>query len=289
MSIGPPPKVAIIIPTHDRPEYLAEAVRSARAQTHAQLQIAISDDGSTNPELLALLDHYEDEGLMVFRHPRGGIGSSLNAAVRAVDADYVLRLDDDDLIDPPYVEEAVSVAEADPEVGIVYCRATVFGKIDEPWELPDFKIGRILFDNLIFATALVKRDDWLTVGGYDETMRDGREDHDFILRILGLGRRVERLEGRYFHYRRHGGASVNDAVGADREALIRAHSAIFRNNINLYADHAEEFWRLLFLQVDEVNNFRHRYQKMEKIRREHPRLVNFTKASRRTLRSWFRH
>lgn len=277
--------VTLVITTHERAAHLEQAVAAARAQTYPELEIVLSDDGSTDPALMRLLDRFEEEGLRVLRHRRGGIGASLNAAVRATSSRYVMRLDDDDLIDPPYVAEAVAVAEADPGVGIVYCRATVFGAQEGPWPLPDLDMGRILYDNLVFATALVRREDWLAVGGYDESMREGREDHDFVLRILGTGRRAVRLEGTHFHYRRHEGGSVNMAVGASREALIRAHATIFRNNLPLYAEHAEDFWRLHFAQVDEVNDLRHRYRRLEELRGAHPRLLAAARRVRAGLRS----
>lgn len=273
-------RVALIILTHDRHRFVEEAVAAARAQTYPHLELIISDDGSTDPSLLRLLDAFEAEGLTVLRHPPGGIGASVNAAVHAADATYVMRLDDDDLIDPPYVAEAVAAAQADPSVGIVYCRADFFGDVGGPWRLPDLDIGMILLDNLIFSTALYRREDWLAVGGYDETMREGREDHDFVLRILGLGRRVIRLDGTYFHYRRHDLGSVNAEVGESREALIRAHATIFRNNLPLYEKHAEEFWRRLFLRVDEANDLRHRYAALERLRSRAPGAVRIARRVR---------
>lgn len=279
------PQVLLVVTTHERSTFLPEAIASARRQTYENVRIVLSDDGSTNPDLIALLDQYESEGLQVLRHPSGGVSASLNAAVRAVESDYVMRLDDDDLIEPTYIEEAVAVAESDPEIGIVYSRATMFGTVTGPWLLPDFEIGRILLDNLIFPTSLVRRADWLAVGGHDEAMLEGREDHDFVLRILGLGRRPVRLEGVHFHYRQHGETSRNATIGASREALIRAHAAIFRNNAALYADNAEEFWRLILQRVDEVNDLRYRYERWERLRTGHPRIIAAAKAARSGLLS----
>lgn len=277
--------VALIITTHNRSEYLEQSVRSAKAQTYPHVEIVVSDDGSTSPDLLVLLRRLEDEGIEVLRHAPGGIGASLNAAVQAVNTTYIMRLDDDDLIDPAYIEEAVRAAESDPSIGLVYCRATMFGALEGRWELPDVDIGTLLFDNLVFASALVRRADWLEVGGYDETMREGREDHDFVLRIIGLGRRTERLDGTYFHYRQHSSDSVNARVGASRDALVRAHASIFRNNSGLYLEHAEEFWSRIFAQTDQINNLRHRYAFLERMRHAHPRLARAVRRARRLSRS----
>lgn len=281
-SLGPA-RVGIVVLTHDRPDFLAETLASARAQTYPHLEIVVSDDGSTDPRMVALLGRLEAEGLRVLRHDHGGVGSSVNRAVAALDTEYVMPLGDDDVIDPPYVAAAVAAAEADPHLGIVYCRAEFFGDVTGPWRLPDFEIGGILLANQIFATALFRRADWIAVGGYDERMREGREDHDFVLRILGLGRTVRRLEGTWFHYRRHPLASLNRGVGESREVLVRAHATIFRNNLDLYAQHAEEFWSRIFERADEINDLRHRYRRLEELRRRHPRVLAVARGARRGL------
>lgn len=275
------PVVALVIATHQRPDFLRETLASAYAQTYPGVRIVISDDGSTDPALLALLDACDAEGITVLRHPHRGFPASLNAAIAATPADYVMVLGDDDLIEPPYIAEAVAAAEADPSVGIVYCRADLFGTVEGPWRLPPFEIGPMLLDNRIFTTALMRRADWEAVGGFDETMTDGREDHDFWLRILGLGRGVAQLPHTYFHYRQHGSGSMNKDLARSREKLVRAHATMLRTNLALYEEHAEEFWALLFDRVDEINDLRHRYRHLEALRARHPRLLAAAQATRR--------
>ena len=141
-----------------------------------------------------------------------------------------------------------------------------FGSETGPWRLPDFEYGQELMWNVIFATSLFRTDDWRAVGGFDEQMR-GREDHDFILRVLGLGRDVERLDGVFFHYRR-GRASVNDRLHAPdaRPLLIDAYARMFRTNTELYRQHADAYMRAIFQVVDERNELRMRYRHLERLR-----------------------
>lgn len=265
------PRVALVITSHDRSEYLEQAVASARAQTWPALDIVVSDDGSTDPGTLRVLERLESEGTRVLRLPHRGVGAAVNSALASSETPFIMRLDDDDLIEPPYVEEAVGIAEADPRIGVVYCRADLIGARTGPWELPDFDIGSILIDNQIFSTALFRRADWRAVGGYDETMTEGREDHDFLLRILGLGREVHRLDGTYFHYRQHDGRSLNAITGSSTEKRARAYATMLRNNQDLYAEHAEEFWWHVFRRLEEARDVRLRYQHLERLRARFPR------------------
>lgn len=282
MDLQGAPRVTLIISTHDRWQFLDEAIAGARAQTYPHMDIVLSDDGSQAPEMLAQLERHEREGLRVLRHPRRGFSAANNATVRAVDTEYVMVHGDDDLIEPSYIAEAVAVAESDPEIGIVYCRADYIGTRQGPWPLPDFDIRTILIENQIFTTSLFRREDWLAVGGFDESMTEGREDHDFILKILRLGRKVHRLPDTLFHYRQHDQQSLNAVTGRSMESLARAHATIFRNNYELYLEYAEDFWLHYFLRLEEARDIRLRYRHLEAARKRYPRAYDLLRRLRRT-------
>lgn len=165
----------------------AEAVASALAQTYTHLDVILVDDGSTDPETLRTLDALaEDDRTTLVRQENQGLSAARNAGIRASTADLILPLDADDLIDAVYVEEAVAILAKSPEVRLVYCRADLFGSETGPWSLQDFSWPVILVHNLIFASCVYRREDWEAVGGYDSSFVHGREDHDFILKLLGL-------------------------------------------------------------------------------------------------------
>lgn len=272
---SPFPLVSIVIPCFNMGAPLLESVESALQQSYPELEVVVVDDGSDDAATLQILESLvgresDEKPVRVYSKLNGGVGSAINYGVERSNGTYYLPLGDD-LIDPPYVEEAVHVLERQPDVGIVYCRADFFGDVTGPWELPDFSIGRELWDNHIFAVALYRRSDWSAVGGLDETMI-GREDHDYILRTLALGRGVHRLEGRYFHYRRNG-PSVNTRIHADRDALVGVISRMFRHNIELYVANSEEFVKYIYSISDERDKWEksfkrlnHRYRKLENFR-----------------------
>lgn len=260
--------VAIVIPCFNAGEFLDETVESALAQTYEPIQIVLVDDGSTDPGTLRTIQRWEQHAAVhVLHQANAGLSAARNAGVGACDAEYFLPLDADDLISPTYVQEAVAMMEADPSLGIVYSRAELFGSVEGEWKLPPFTLEGVLTENCIFATSLFRRADWERAGGYDPTMRFGREDHDFILKILSLGRTVHRLDKVHFRYRQHAG-SMNRALSAEesRERLIAAYAQLFRNNQTLYAKHAEKFWRGHFAYRDQRNELRMRYRHLERLR-----------------------
>lgn len=277
-------KVSVIVPCYNGGQYLQDAVESALRQTYKDLEIIVVDDGSVDEETLQALNRIAKlDRVRLLTQDNQGPSSARNSGIRECSGEYFLPLDADDLIEPDYVGEAVAVMDALPDVGIVYCHADFIGDLKGSWELPSFSWPTILVHNLIFNASLFRKADWEAVGGYDQSMLDGREDHDFVLRILGLRRTVYRLKGTYFHYRRYTGTR-NDIIGQSREKLIRASARMFRNNVQLYADHAEDLFRYIFEQHDQVADLKYRYILIENFRKKHPTSIDRLKKIRSILR-----
>lgn len=278
------PTVSLIIPVYNTGSYLPETMASAFAQTWPALEIVVVDDGSTDPLTLELLHELSaDPRVLLIRQDNQGPAAALNTGIRASNAEWFMPLGSDDLIGPTYVQKSAEVMGRRPEVSIVYCRAEMFGAVAGPWGLPDFDWSTFLVHNLIFISALFRRSDWESVGGFDESMREGREDHDFVMKVLGHGGVPHRLEEVLFHYRIRPD-SVNAQVGDSREKLIRAHASIFRNNLDTYQEHAEDLFTFIFRQHDEIMDLRHRYAALERLRTGHPRTVEAAKSVRNLAR-----
>jgi glycosyltransferase involved in cell wall biosynthesis len=81
----------VIIPTHDRPDLLLEAITSVRQQSVDQVEIIVVDDGSDPPIVV-------EDDIVLVRHDRPlGPAAARNAGVAAAHGRAVAFLDDDDL------------------------------------------------------------------------------------------------------------------------------------------------------------------------------------------------
>ena len=152
------PKVSVVIPCYNQGHYLEEAIDSVLAQTLQDFEIIVVDDGSTDQFTSQLLADYRKNKTSVLHTENQGLASARNNGIRQASGQYILPLDADDRIGPEYLEKAVRVLDGNPDIGIVYCRATLFGAVETEWNLPEYSLAEMLQDNLIFCTAMFQHE-----------------------------------------------------------------------------------------------------------------------------------
>ena len=92
----------------------------------------------------------------------------------------------------------------------------------------------------MFVTALFRRDDWETVGGFRTTMKSGMEDYDFWLSILELGREFRQLPDTWFHYRIKPVSRTTKFL-EDPETVRGTYREIYRNHPALYERYRDTY------------------------------------------------
>ncbi|HEV7256394.1 MAG TPA: glycosyltransferase [Bosea sp. (in: a-proteobacteria)] len=214
--------VSVIIPCFNYGAYLEEAIASVRAQTISSCEIIIVDDGSTDPATHAVLDRLSsDPALRLVRQDNQGLPSARNNGIAIARGEYICCLDADDLIEPTYLECAISIFCADTSAGFVYSHVRMFGDVSDVWETGEFDIQQALFGNFTSVSAVFRRDDWREVGGYSPVMRGGFEDWEFWIRLSTLGRRGRVVHHPLFLHRRHGRTMTHDAKDRQEELQAR--------------------------------------------------------------------
>lgn len=98
-------KVSVVIPVYNVEAYIRECLDSVLAQTHRNLEVILSDDGSTDGSG-KICDEYAaaDARVRVIHAPNGGMSVSRNRALAATTGDCVFFVDSDDVIHPRAVE-----------------------------------------------------------------------------------------------------------------------------------------------------------------------------------------
>lgn len=117
----PEPLVSGIVPYYGEHEWVGEAVDSLLAQTHRHLEVIIVNDGSFEPEDAVLAKLARNPRVRVLTQLNDGEQSARNLGLLDAEGDYVAMLDADNLFEPEFVERAVAMLGADPELAYVTC------------------------------------------------------------------------------------------------------------------------------------------------------------------------
>ncbi len=135
MPFVTPPVISVVIPTYNGERYLMQTVGSVQAQTFADWELIVVDDGSKDgtPALAqALAD--QDSRIRVVRQANGGIASARNRGLAEADpaSEYIAYLDHDDLWRPNALDALLGAARSLPSGVGAHGVATVIDSVGEP-------------------------------------------------------------------------------------------------------------------------------------------------------------
>src|SRR4051812_6017095 len=88
---------SVVVPTYNRLYLLSRALETVCAQTHADFEIIIVDDGSTDGTREWLASHGAPVPVRVLEQSNRGPGAARNLGIREARGDYIAFLDSDDL------------------------------------------------------------------------------------------------------------------------------------------------------------------------------------------------
>jgi glycosyltransferase involved in cell wall biosynthesis len=127
-----PPLVSFCVPTYRRAGFLRGTLNSALTQTFTDFEIVVVDDCSPD-ETAAVVAGIDDDRVRYIRNATNvGVPENLNVAVGMARGSFVVLLEDHDLLEPTYLEEALRVMTAYPTVGFVATGIVAIDARDQP-------------------------------------------------------------------------------------------------------------------------------------------------------------
>jgi glycosyltransferase involved in cell wall biosynthesis len=193
----PPPLVSVVIPAYNAAAFLSETLDSVLAQTYANLEIIVVDDGSTDATP-HLLDNYRNR-IRVLRQTNAGQAAARNYGAREAYGELLAFLDSDDLWDPDKIVRQVDLLARFPDALAVYCDHRTIDAQGHPLASsaalthprPSGDILRaLLLGSCIITPGLVllRRPAFDVAGGFDEApLMRGHEDSALWLRLATQG------------------------------------------------------------------------------------------------------
>ncbi|MCI5156897.1 MAG: glycosyltransferase family 2 protein [Candidatus Electrothrix sp. AUS1_2] len=234
------PRVSVVIPCYNQGAFVDEAIQSVLVQTFAEFEIIVVNDGSTDAFTVNHLRQLDFPKTRVLHTTNQGLSAARNNGIREAQGEYILPLDADDRIGSTYLEQAVRLLDAQPELGIVYCKARFFGDRNSEWQLPEYSLEEMLLNNVIFCTSFFRRTDWEAAGGFDPAMIYGWEDYDFWLSLIKRGRQVKRIPEILFYYRIRSDSMLRSKEKKQKVAILtkifHKHEALYKQHIAVLFD-----------------------------------------------------
>ncbi len=227
------PTVSVIVPAYNCGRYVASAVTSALQQDYPPAEVIVVNDGSTD-ETEARLSDFGGVITVVHQSNRGP-AAARNCGVRYASGELVSFLDADDVWLPGKLSKQVEKLHRG-EFGLVHCGLRyvdehgirLFDEVsgEEGWvALAILRYrGRPVLQGL-GSTALLRRHDYLEVGGMDESLRVA-EDWDFGYRFASRYR-VGFVAEPLVLYRQHAASSHKSKVCLQEESLRRVFARAF--------------------------------------------------------------
>lgn len=234
MTEASQPLVTVVMIFLNGEEFIAEAIDSVVAQTYANWELILVDDGSTDggtriardyatrhPDRIRYIEH---EG-----HANRGMSASRNAGVREGRGDYISFLDCDDLWLPERLTRYVEAIEAFPDAGMVYgptlywyswaaergVAPAVLGEPDWPSQLhvptgvliePPVALRQFLVSEgsclPCMNSLIIRPSAYQSVGGFEEVFRGFYEDQVFLSKMT-YHHRVAVIDEVLDYYRQH--------------------------------------------------------------------------------------
>lgn len=224
------PKISVVMSCYNAGKYLPDAIESILGQTYDDFELLLIDDGSRDGTLSTINDFAaKDKRIVVIAKENSGLADSLNLGIEAARAQWIARMDQDDVALPQRLQKQIDFVAEHPETvllggGCVTIDST--GRELRRYRYPpahDDIISEIERGGTAFphATALYKSDTVRSMGCYRVRM-NGAEDKDLWLRLSSVGR-IACLTEPLIRLRKH---SDSFTGVQDNRLTVLSHTAV---------------------------------------------------------------
>lgn len=181
------PLISVIVPFYNSEKFIEQTIKSILNQTFPCYEILIIDDGSTNKMALEKLEQIKelDKRIKVFHKQNEGLATTRDYGASKSDehARYLMFIDDDDLIEPTFLECGFWTLETNKDAAWAYSDSLGFGSIEYTWN-KYFSSEKMKKENDLISAALVRKTDFFLVNGYNLKEKAVNEDWNFWLKLL---------------------------------------------------------------------------------------------------------
>ncbi len=226
MTVSKKPLVYVVMACYNDGKTIGDAIDSIIGQTYDNWKFVIVNDASTDNSL-AIIESYTDSRITVITNKvNQGLAKSLNVGMSICNnADYIARLDSDDISLPNRIEKQVLYMEEHQDVSICGSNIEMFDGVDGSFiyrtkikESNDYLMAQMPFCPPIpHPTWLIRKKDF-EFPLYDEEYRSS-QDYEFMSRLLGEDKQVACVQDALVKYRVRQDSISHRIKGVDPNTL----------------------------------------------------------------------
>lgn len=236
-SVSPNRMVSVIIPIYNGQRYIETTVRSVLAQTYGDYEILCLIDG-TRDESAAIIDRLNNGKIQQFHHANRGATYTRNRGLQLARGEYILFLDQDDVLEPEFLEAAIQELERTGATGVAVNGQLIDGEgrvIRRMYRInkPVLTYESLLKGNQLCTASqvLLKRKPLVEKIGAFDLNADQADDWDMWIRQAQYGKLVF-LDRYLMNYRMH---DSNQSLNYGK--MLRSELHIVEGKLNGLRNH----------------------------------------------------
>lgn len=221
------PRCTVIVTSYNQAHLVEQALDSVAEQTEKDVQLLVTDDGSTDASVEKIeswLARRGQGGTLVASRRNVGLPAMLNRALPMIAGEYVVVLNGDDWMERDRLAvQAAALDASPPRVGLVYSDLRVVDAAGRPTGevFPPPSVERSEGDVLLriiespmvgMPSVMFRRSVLDRVGPWDESLV--ADDFDFLLRVAAAGYEFRYVPAVIANYR-EGEGTLTAARSAD--------------------------------------------------------------------------
>jgi GT2 family glycosyltransferase/SAM-dependent methyltransferase len=227
-------KFSIVVPLYNTPEsFLTEMIESVRAQTYCNWELCLADGSDAEhisvQKICTRFSQKDNRILYKKLEKNKGISENTNECIRMSSGDYIGLLDHDDILHPSALFEVMK-AICEKNADFIYTDEATFNKnldnIITTHFKPDFAIDNLRANNYICHFTVFKKDLLKEVGLFRKEY-DGSQDHDMVLRLTHIAKKIVHIPKVLYYWRSHENSVASDinsktyAIEAGKKAVAQ--------------------------------------------------------------------
>jgi hypothetical protein len=266
------PLISVCIAHYNYGSYLVEQLASLRAQTYANFEVIVVDDGSTDAETLeiweGLRERFPEPTFRFHRRKLNkGLSATRNEAVEHARGEWLVFCDADNRSHPLMLQR---LAEAARRTGadLVTCYARQFSRDESGAErmleysapLGDCLELGWLFNVFGDANALIRRDTYLSSGGFKSRPGESSEDWRFFAELVWRGASLRVVPEVLFDYRVHPQSVMRTSTESNP---LQELLAVYSSQLEALPEgRLREYWRRMLAALPGFHAWRGQAQRL---------------------------